>query len=42
MNPGKTREEQGKATYFLGFHGKKLGFSLGFLSVTNEIYEGFS
>jgi hypothetical protein len=42
MNPGKTREDPGKATPFLGFPRKKLGFSPGFLLVTNEIYEGFS
>jgi len=42
MIPGKTRSEQGKETLFLGFPAKKLGFSLGFLLVSNEIYEDFS
>ena len=42
MNPGKTRADPGESTRFLGFTEKKLGFSLGFLLVTNEIYEDFS
>jgi hypothetical protein len=42
MNPGKTRADLGKSILFLGFTAKKLGFSLGFLLVSNEIYEDFS
>jgi hypothetical protein len=42
MNPGKTRANLGKTGIFLGFPAKKLGFSLGFLLVSNEIYEDFS